>query len=39
MTFESPDEIPTLLKNEYIPEDSMYLEDFLQEIKLKELIK
>ncbi len=38
LTFESPDEIPALLQREYIPEDIIYLEDYLQEIKLSELI-
>lgn len=37
-TFESPDEIPDLLQREYIPEDNIYLEDYLKEIKLPELI-
>jgi len=39
MTFETPEEIPLLLQNEYIPEDSIYLEDYLQEIKLAEIIQ
>jgi len=38
LTFDSPDEIRDLLQKEYVPEDTIYLEDWLRNIELCNIV-